>query len=116
MNSNILKSIGAVVTGFVFVVIISVVTDTILIKTGIMQQPFELNPAWFIVLVIVYRCVYAMIGSYITARLAPDKPMRLVMIGGAIGFAISIIGLIVMWDQSPHWYGIALIITALPCA
>ena len=116
MNKNILKSIGAVLAGFLFVVILSIVTDMILIKTGLMRQPFDLNPSWLIVLVIMYRSLYAIMGSYLTARLAPGKPMRLVMIGGVIGFAISIIGSIAMWDKPPHWYGIALIITTLPCA
>jgi hypothetical protein len=38
------------------------------------------------------------------------------MIGGVIGFVISTVGVIVMWDMPPHWYGIALVVTVLPCA
>ena len=55
-------------------------------------------------------------GSYITARSTPTRPMRLVMTGGAIGLAVSIMRVIAMWHKPPHWYGIALIITALPRA
>ena len=116
MNQNVLKSIGAIAAGFIVVIIISIVTDAILEKTGLMKKPFDLNPDWFIIFVIFYRSVYGVIGSYITARLAPVKPMLHSMIGGAIGFVISIAGTIIMWDKPPHWYAISLIVTALPCA
>ncbi|NOU20026.1 MAG: hypothetical protein HOO91_20905 [Bacteroidales bacterium] len=116
MNKTILKSIGAVLAGFIFVAVISIATDVVLTKTGIMKQPFDLNGPWFIISVIFYRSIYTTVGSLLTARLAPNKPMRHSMIGGAIGFVISIIGAIGMWDKPPHWYGIALIIIALPCA
>ncbi|MES2796116.1 MAG: hypothetical protein V4683_09130 [Bacteroidota bacterium] len=116
MNKNILKSIGAVLAGFVLVVILSIATDLILVNTGIMQQPFHLNSSMFIVFVVLYRCSYSIIGTYLTARLAPNKPILHAMIGGVIGLILSIVGAITMWDQPPHWYAIALIITALPCA
>jgi len=116
MNKALLKSIGAITAGFVLVVIISVLTDLLLIKTGLMKQPFDLNAAWFIIFVIFYRCLFAASGAYITAKLAPGKPMLHAMMGGAIGFVLSIIGAVAMWDQPPHWYAISLIITALPSA
>jgi hypothetical protein len=116
MNKNILKSIGSILAGFVLVVIISIVTDLTLVKTGIMKQPFDLNSSLFIIFVIFYRSLYGTIGSILTARLAPNRPMRHSMIGGLIGFVISINGAIVKWDTPPHWYAISLIITALPCA
>jgi hypothetical protein len=116
MNKSLLKSIWAVFAGFILVVIISVITDLLLTKTGAMKQPFDLNPVWFIVLVIFYRSLYGTLGSYLTARLAPAKPMKHAIIGGIIGFFIAIAGTIVMWDQPPHWYPIALVVTALPCA
>jgi len=81
-----------------------------------MKQPFNLNFSYFIIFVIFYRSMYGTIGSFLTARLAPNRPMRHSMIGGLIGFVISIIGAIAMWDTPPHWYAISLIITALPCA
>ena len=116
MNNSTLKNIGAVVAGFIVVVILSIVTDLVLEKTNLMKKPFDLNPLWLIVFVIFYRCLFGVIGSYITARLAPAKPMRLAMIGGMIGFIISIVGVIVMWDTPPRWYGISIVLTALPCA
>ena len=109
MNNIILKSVGAVLAGFAVVVILSTVTDVILEKTNVMKQPFDKNPSWFILFVILYRCLFGIIGSWLTAKLAPRNPMRLAMIGGMIGFIISIVGVIVMWDTPPRWYGISLV-------
>lgn len=116
MKMTIFKSIAAILTGFILVVVVSILTDLIFVNTGIMKQPFNLNSSYFIIFVIFYRSVYGTIGSFLTARLAPNRPMLHSMIGGLIGFVISIIGAIAMWDTPPHWYAIMLIITALPCA
>ncbi len=116
MNKSTLKSIGAILAGFIFVVAVSIVTDIILTQAGIMKHPFDQNTNMFIGLVILYRNVYSTIGSYITASLAPSKPMRHAMIGGFIGFVLSIVGAIVMKDEGPSWYAISLIVLALPSA
>lgn len=116
MNKQNLQSIKAIAAGFVFVVIFSLITDFVLEATGLMKQPFDLNSDGFIVFVILYRSLYGTTGSYLTARLAPVKPMKHSMAGGLIGFALSVAGAITMWNKPPHWYPIALVITALPCA
>ncbi len=66
-----------------------------------------------------YRVIYAVLGSYTTAALAPRRPMLHAMIGGTIGLALSIVGAVVTWNKvelGPHWYPLALVVTALPCA
>lgn len=111
------KSIGAIVAGFVSTAIVSVITDFILEKTGIMKtDPFDSNPVWLIVIVIFYRTIYNTGGCYLAARLAPSKPMKHAIILGIIGFVLTIVGTIVMWHLPPHWYPITLDILALPAA
>jgi len=70
------------------------------------------------VLATTYRIVYAILGSYVIARLAPNRPMQHALLGGAIGLLVSIIGAVATWnrDLGPHWYPVALAVTALPCA
>src|SRR5260370_1196035 len=67
-----------------------------------------------------YRIVYGVAGSYLIARLAPDRPMQHALVGGAIGLLVSIVGVLATWNHQPplgpHWYSLALAITALPCA
>ena len=112
----ILKSIGAVVAGFATVFILSIGTDFLLEKLGIFPLPSEqgLFITWMLVVAFAYRSVYAVLGGYITAMLAPDKPMRLVTILGIIGTIVGFVGVYVGWNLSHHWYPIALAVTAFP--
>jgi hypothetical protein len=73
-----------------------------------------------LLLATVYRTIVGIAGCYLTARLAPDRPMRHALAGGVVGLAVSIVGAAVTWNMGPafgpHWYPLALIATALPCA
>lgn len=117
MKRQTLKSIGAIIAGFAILVILSIVTDSILEKTGIMKtEPFNENPVWLIAIIILYRTIFNTFGCYLTARLAPNKPMRHAIILGVIGVVLTIVGLIAMWDIPPRWYPISLIVLTLPAA
>ncbi len=76
------------------------------------------GPLW--VFALAYRSVYAVLGSYITARLAPNNPMKHAMLLGVIGVVLSMAGLVSTWNAGPaygpRWYPIALVVSALPCA
>lgn len=117
MKKETLKSIGAVIAGFALLVILSMITDIILEKTGVMKtDPFVENPVWLIVIIVLYRTIFNILGCYLTARLAPNKPLKHAIILGMIGVVLTIVGLIAMWDISPRWYPISLIVLTLPAA
>jgi uncharacterized membrane protein len=112
MNKPILKSIGAVIAGFLVVVILSTVTDTILEKLGIFPSPQGgLFITRLLVVAFLYRSLYTVIGGYVTAWLAPNRPMRHVTILGIIGTIAGILGVIAGWNLSAHWYPIAIAAT-----
>lgn len=115
-----LRSIGAVFAGFLAVVITHTGTDAVMHATGVfppLGQP--MSDALFL-LATAYRTVFTVAGSYITARLAPNRPMQHALVGGVIGLVLSIAGGVATWNKGaafgPHWYPIALAVTALPCA
>ena len=112
------RSIGALLAGFVVVVILSLGTDVALQKAGIFPPLGQIMSNALFLLATVYRTVYAVVGSYITARLAPDRPMGHALLGGGIGLVLAVVGAVVTWnkDLGPHWYPLALVATALPCA
>ena len=117
MKNKFLKNFRALFLGFLITVIPTLVTDMILAKSGIMKtNPFSDNPAWLIVVIIIYRSIYGITGSYFTAKFAAMRPLRLAMIGGYIGLAVSIVGLITHWKIPPRWYAIVLVLIAVPCA
>ncbi len=113
---NTLKSIGAVLAGFVTVFILSVVTDMLLEGIGFFppQDKPALFTGWLLVIAFAYRSLYTFIGGYITAKLAPKNPMKLVTILGIIGTFAAILGVIGGWNLSAHWYPIALAVTGFP--
>jgi hypothetical protein len=117
MKKETLKSIGAVIAGFAALVILSMLTDTILEKAGVMKtQPFDDNPVWLIATIAAYRTLYNTFGCYLAARMAPNEPMKHAIILGIIGVVLTIAGAIVMWDLPPHWYPVSLAVLTLPAA
>ena len=114
------RSIGAVLAGFVAVVILSLATDAVMHVTGIFPPLGQPMSNAVLLLATIYRTIFAIAGCYLTARLAPDRPMPHAMVGGVIGLVLSTVGAVVTWNKGPafgpHWYPLALIATALPCA
>lgn len=113
------RSTTAVLLGFVAVVVLSLGTDQLL-------HVLHVYPPWgepmydpgLCLLALTYRCVYAVAGSYIAARLAPRAPMRHALALGVVGLVLSTAGAIatIPMKLGPAWYPIALVVTALPCA
>src|SRR5687767_721530 len=114
------RSFGAVLCGLVTVVVLSLGTDQVLHVLDV-YPPWgqSMHDPWLNLLALTYRILYAVIGSYVAARLAPHAPMRHAMAVGVIGLVLSAAGAvftITRHDFGPDWYPIALVITALPCA
>jgi hypothetical protein len=115
MNTGTLKSIGAVLAGFLAVVVLSTATDAILEKLGIFPPATNgLFVTWMLAVAFAYRSVYTMLGGYVTARLAPGRQKRHVTVLGILGIIGGVIGVVTGWDLSAHWYPIALAVTAFP--
>lgn len=114
------RSVVALLAGFVVVVVLSLGTDLILHAARIFPPLGQGMSNGLFVLATVYRTVYGILGSYITARMAPYRPMLHALAGGVVGLVISTAGAVATWDRGPalgpHWYPLALIVTALPCA
>ncbi len=114
-----LRSLGALLLGFVVVVALSVGADQVMHGAGVFPpvgEPME-SPALFL-LALAYRCLFTVAGGYVTARLAPRAPVSHAVILGVIGTAIALAGAVATIgrpDMGPAWYPIALVITALPC-
>jgi hypothetical protein len=111
------RSIVAALAGFFAVVILSLGTDVVLHAAGIYPPWAQRMSDGLFVLATAYRVVYTIGGSYITARLAPDRPMLHAMVLGVIGLVMCLVGAVATWnaDLGPMWYSVALVVTALSC-
>ena len=111
------RSIFALIAGFIVNVTLSLATDFGLQAAGILpaigHQPMNDSQS---ALAAAYRTLYAVISSYILARLAPNRPMGHALTGAAIGMTLATVGAIVTRNISlgPQWYSLVLIATALP--
>jgi hypothetical protein len=113
------RSIVAVLAGVFTVVVLSVGTDQVMHDLGIFPPKDEvMRDTSDNLLALAYRSVYAVLGGYVAARLAPSAPMRHALILGGIGVVPGIVGVVAttQMDLGPMWYPVALVITTLPCA
>ena len=113
------RSIWAVVAGFLAVVILSTLVDVIL-------HALKVYPPWnerltapaLNALALSYRIVFTAFGGWLTARLAPWRPVKHAVILALVGLPFGIGGAIVgiVKDLGPAWYPIALAIVSPFCA
>jgi hypothetical protein len=112
------RSIVAVLVGIVVGAALSLGVDEVLHVTGVYPPWGRPMSDGLFALATAYRLVFSVLGCYVIARLAPDRPMAHAMVGGAIGLVLCIAGAISTWkmDIGPHWYSVLLAVAALPCA
>lgn len=115
-KNHVLKSIFAVVAGFIIVAALSTATDFVVEALGIFPPADDPDAYqnWMLFVALVYRSAYAVVGGYTTATLAPTNPMKHVKVLAILGTIGGIMGVIVGWNLSEHWYPIALAVTAYP--
>lgn len=113
-------SIKALLAGFVVVVALSLGTDAVMHATGVLPPMGEPAGDMPMLIALIYRTVFGVLGSYVTARMAPQSPMKHALVVGAVGFLLATVGAVATWNAGPgfgpHWYALALIATALPGA
>ncbi len=114
MNST-LKSIVAVVAGFLAVAVPSVITDEILHAMDIMPR-LTVLPTNDALLALAYRSVFTILGGFVTAKLAPRNAMKHVWILACIGLLGGLGGVAAATSQGfgPAWYAWAIAIEAIP--
>jgi hypothetical protein len=110
------RSIWAVVAGVLVIIVVTTLVDIVLHVTGVfppMDQPINNALA---LLATSYRIVISIGGAWLTARLAPEKPMKHALILGCVGVVLGLVGVVATWNMGlgPRWYPIALTVLAIP--
>lgn len=114
-----LRRTGAVLAGLLAVVVLSVATDALLHLTGVLPPLGRSVADGLFALATAYRIAYGVAGGYVTARLAPDRPVGHALLLGCVGLVISLAGAVAAWnrpDLGPRWYPLALVAIAVPCS
>ena len=110
------RSIWAVVAGVLVIIVVTTLVDIVLHVTGVfppMDQPIDNALA---LLATSYRIVISIGGAWLTARLAPEKPMKHALILGCVGVVLGLVGVVATWNMGlgPRWYPILLTVLAIP--
>lgn len=115
------RSVFAVFAGLVVNVVLSSATDLLMIAMGVFPplsdfgRPESFSDSMLLV-ALLYRTFFGVLGCYLTARLAPKRPMAHAAVLGAIGVVVGVIGAIATWDTWTQWYSLAIIAVPLPSA
>lgn len=113
------RSAGAVLGGMAVSAGLALGTDEVLHLVGLFPPINQVTyEAPRFIAATSYRVIYAILGFYLIARLAPSRPWRHVWVAAAIGFVASLAGIVatLTHDMGPLWYPVALAVTTLPCA
>jgi hypothetical protein len=110
------KSIWAVIAGLLGVIIVTTLVDVALHAVGVfpaIDQPITDGLA---LLATSYRIIISIGGAWLTAWLAPAKPMKHAMILGIVGTILGLIGVVATWNTElgPKWYPVLLAVLAIP--
>jgi len=113
-----LRSIGAIVAGFIFIGVLSSGTDVLVIRAfpAAFNETGTTTDVPMLLLMAAYVAVYAIVGCYLTARLAPNHPMRHALILGALGLILSLIVTASLWGTAPAWFHTVNLLLVMPYA
>jgi hypothetical protein len=113
---KVVKSIAAVVAGFLAIVFLTSLIDALLAASGIFPARPEEYTTGLSLIALVYRTAFAVVGGLVVAKLAPSEPAKHVIVLAAIGTVIGLAGVVTGWNLPgyPHWYSIALTALTFP--
>ena len=114
------RNFGAIAAGFFVTAIASVATDAIMHATGVFPMSPRVMSDPLFALAAAYRALFTVAGGYMTARMAPDQPMRHAWILAGIGLVAGLAGVVAYYmiggaELGPAWYAFSIPLTAIPC-
>jgi hypothetical protein len=110
------RSLWAIAAGVLVAIVVTTLVDIALHFARVfppIDQPIDDRLA---LLATSYRIPISIGGAWLTARLAPENPMKHVMILGGLGVIVGLVGVVATWNMGlgPRWYPIALVVLAIP--
>lgn len=102
--------------GILVAIVVTTLVDILLHVVGVyppMNQPLTDGLA---VLATAYRIPISIGAVWLTARLAPERPLQHALVLGPVGTAFGLISVVATWNKGlgPHWYPIALAVLSVP--
>jgi hypothetical protein len=115
---KILRGVLAIVAGFVAIAVLSLGADAVFRRAapGLFGAGGRSDHLGVLLAMIAYSAVFATAGAWLTARLAPDRPLRHALILGGLGLALAVPVTIAHWHTAPVWFHVVTLALTLPAA
>jgi hypothetical protein len=113
------RSILAIVVGFVLTGALNVGTNTLLSRVAPEMVPPPGTPntsTAALIGICAYVALYGILGCYVTARLAPSRPLLHALILGGLALAMSIPMTMAVWNDTPPWFNVYNLLAVMPYA
>lgn len=113
------RSILAIVVGFVLTGALNAGTSTLLSRVvpELVTPPGTPNGNTAgLLLVCAYVALFGILGCYVTARLAPSRPMLHALVMGGLALAMIVATTIPVWNDFPAWFNVYNILAVMPYA
>lgn len=102
------------VAGALAGIVLSLGTDVLLCAAGTFPALGQPMSDSHFLLATTYLTVYGVVGAYITARLAPARPMLHALVLGSLGLAANTAGAVMTWNKVPPWGPTGIPLRSLP--
>lgn len=109
-----LRTAGALIAGFLAVALLSTAADAVLHALNYYPNDGTVGSDAELAFALTYRTIFTVLGGFITALLAPTRPLRLATILGCIGTVFAILGAVAMWSVGHNWYPVGIVVLAVP--
>ena len=112
------RSILAIVSGFVAIALLSLSADRLVhhMWPGAFDAAGRTDSVGMLTFTLAYVALFAVLGCYLAARLAPNRPMSHALVLGLLGVVFTGVGTIGAWATAPAWYHVADVALVMPYA
>lgn len=113
-----LRSILAIVAGFVFIGVLAFGTDFAMraAMPSFFGPDGRVDSVPLLLFTQLYVFVFAVAGCYLAAWIAGRRPMQHAIILGLLGLVFNIFGVVQMWNTAPAWYHVMALLLVMPAA
>jgi hypothetical protein len=115
---NALRSVLAIGAGFFTTSILALTGDFALRR--LMPSSFAsdggVQASNVLAVTLFYTAIFGVIGGYVAARIAIQRPLLHAAILGGIMLAFSALSAVLLWSTAPPWYHLATLAMVLPVA
>jgi hypothetical protein len=113
------RSILAIVVGFVLTGALNVGANALFAAVAPELAPRPGTPTTntgVLLVVSAYVAFFGILGCYVTARLAPSRPMLHALIMGGLALAMILATTISAWNDAPVWFNVYNLLAVMPYA